>query len=123
MASIQEVLGVASYQGQGYAGGGVGVSVNLDKATDSFQKFADFKMYQNKAAWEKKNSDDAAAALEMAKYIAIDPSTTIDQQREPLRLKKQEIDEILKDPSVLYYQENPEGYTKLHKSLSELAFY
>lgn len=117
MATINEILGIRSYQGDAAAGGGQVLPIKLDASP--FEKLATYSFYENRDKWEQKNKKDEDAAKQIAELVALDPTTTNPEIYNYLNGLKQNIfNKIDEDPSVLNYQDNPQGYISLFRDYS-----
>lgn len=117
--SVSDVLAVRGYKGDSTAGGSQTFGIKLDATP--FDKLALYTYSQNKEMWERQNTQDDLAAKEMAKMMALDVNSSFPEFYEQLNKQKQDISDMLKDPTVLDYQKNPEGYKKLQSAYADLS--
>jgi hypothetical protein len=120
MASIQEISSFNSYTGNAILGGNTSGSFEIN--TQPIQNLAHYTMLYNKAEKEQKIKEGQDAAAKMAELTSYDLTTAIPKDREKIQKNFDRlIDYAKKNPSVLNYRENPEGYIEYHRRKNEFV--
>lgn len=119
MATIQDILAINNYRGQGYAGGNVAVSVDLN--TSQLNQVAQLTYYQNKDRYERNNKLKDEAAGILAEQMATDVSSVDPKIAKLLLDKKNAIGEMAENSFAFNRDKDPELFIKMEKEIGDLT--
>lgn len=109
--SVSDVLAVRGYKGDSTAGGSQTFGIKLDATP--FDKLAQFTYFQNKDLWERKNKQDDADALELAKMAALDIASTDPETLKYFDEFKTNLLDTAKSGGLNY--DNKDKFVEMHK--------
>jgi hypothetical protein len=116
-SAVQDVLSVSNYQGDAKAGGSY--NIGIDIPSTPFDTLALHTLNQNKDLWTRKNKQDDAAAIEIAKITGIDPANTNKKVYDHLVVKQNDLLKMVEN-GMPDYQTDPELFLEYNKKKKEL---